>query len=655
MNIINRIKLQTQYSDLKKMGIDSELLEKVITDKQFAESYKKEIKPFIKYLQDYSSQDYNNVPPIEKKLDAETINYHINSILKTYKGNDSIKYISFIKNNFLEKHKLKNSQVLNDNNFDTLFKLIGHDVFNDNLSSIINSGYSQRLLQFIEKNPKINLSSINSNIFTDSVWKIINSNPKMRGTTILDLFGNGMSGLNILVGIIQNGLFEGLKYTYENIPESHNFILYQLGTRIEGTLSFEQFDINFIKYIGHDVLNKLYYRNCFSDKNEFSKIFKISQSGNYELIQDIVNYDTYNFSFKNISDEDITKNLLNSNIGGYNKKEVLLNKYFGIERNDNHYIKLFLSSINKAKLTDEFKEKYETILTLLNQIYNASDEEIISISEKLNKDRKEEYHKLIYDCEKDGNELIKGQFSEDLMRKSNEILSVATHTTLATNGGKTIDVYKLTGQQFTMLVHAITDNKLSENNSYVSQIVNNPEIWNNINGGNNHISTSLISDKYMVTYGIPNNKNTIMFGFNNIPAHSLKFTSVGDAGINRNAKTNINYNMRNRLFVADINTVVSVDELMQKTIDANIQKQSGRMWNEIGLSRVNEETGEKLQPNYIVCMDYVSESSKKAAEYFGIPIYLIQRKYYKELPYVSENNLTDQVQEEKYGNTGIHR
>lgn len=655
MNIINRIKLQTQYSDLKKMGIDSELLEKVITDKQFAESYKKEIKPFIKYLQDYSYLDYYNVPLIEKKLDAETINYHINSILKTYKGNDSIKYISFIKNHFLEKHKLKNPQVLNDNNFDTLFKLIGHDVFNDNLSSIINSGYSQRLLQFIEKNPKINLSSINSNIFTDSVWKIINSNPTMGGTTILDLFGNRMSGLNILVGIIQNGLFEGLKYTYENIPESHNFILQQLGTRIEGTLSFEQFDINFIKYIGHDVLNKLYYRNCFSDKNEFSKIFKISQSGNYELIQDIVNYDTYNFSFKNISDEDITKNLLNSNIGGYNKKEVLLNKYFGIERNDNHYIKLFLSSINKAKLTDEFKEKYETILTLLNQIYNASDEEIISISEKLNKDRKEEYHKLIYDCEKDGNELIKGQFSEDLMRKSNEILSVATHTTLATNSGKTIDVYKLTGQQFTMLVHAITDNNMSKNNRYVSQIVNNPEIWNNINGGNNHISTSLISDKYMVTYGIPNNENTIMFGFNNIPAHSLKFTSVRDAGIYRNAKTNINYNMRNRLFVADINTVASVDELMQKTIDANIQKQSGRMWNEIVLSRVNEETGEKLQPNYIVCMDYVSESSKKAAEYFGIPIYLIQRKYYKELPYVSENNLTDQVQEEKNGNTGIHR
>lgn len=64
------------------------------------------------------------------------------------------------------------------------------------------------------------------------------------------------------------------------------------------------------------------------------------------------------------------------------------------------------------------------------------------------------------------------------------------------------------------------------------------------------------------------------------------------------------------------------------------------MWNEIGLSRINEDNGEKLQPNYIVCMNHISESSKKAAEYFNIPIYLIQRKEYKELPYLFENNET---------------
>ena len=654
MNLINRIKLQTQYSDLKKLDVDRELLKKAISDKQFAKLYKKEIKPFIKYLQNYLYKDYSNGTMVEKKLDDEIICKHINSILKTFAGNNSIKYISFVKEHFLERYELKNPQVLNDNSFEKLFNMIGHDVFNDNISNIIDSGYSERLLQFIEKNPRINLSVLSSNLFYDDVWKIIYSNPTIGDTTILDLFGNRLNGLALLANIVSQGLFEGLKFTYENIPESHNFIIHQLGSRVEGTLSIEQFDINFINNIGNECLSKLYKKHCFSDKEEFSKIFQICKSGNYELIQDIVNYDIYDFSFKNISDEDVRKSLLNTNINGYNKNEVLLNKYFGIERSDNYYIKLFLSSINKAQLTDEFKQKYGTIIDLLNQIYNANPEEILAISEKLNTNKKSQYRELIHNCEEDGNELIKNQFSRDLIQKNNEMISGATHSVLSTTGS-TIDVYEFEGQPFTMLVHAIVNNNMSVNNKYVSEIVNNPENWNKIDGGNNHISTSLISDKYMVTYGIPNNEDTVMFGFYNVPSHSLKFTSVEDAGIDRKAKTNINYNMRNRLFVSNINTVVSVDELMQKTIDINSKKQSGRMWNEIGLSRVNEETGEKLQPNYIVCMDYVSENSKKAAEFFEIPIYLIKRKHYIGLPYVANDKFTGHALDKKDRAEVIHR
>ena len=37
-------------------------------------------------------------------------------------------------------------------------------------------------------------------------------------------------------------------------------------------------------------------------------------------------------------------------------------------------------------------------------------------------------------------------------------------------------------------------------------------------------------------------------------------------------------------------------------------------------------------------MDEISESSKRAAYQFNIPIYLINRKYYPELPYVNEND-----------------
>lgn len=640
MKIINNIKLSIFYSEFKRIGIDSELLEKAISDKNFSEVYKKEIADFIKHLKNYSYNEFTNGTLIEKKLDDETITHHLNAILKTYSGNTGIKYISFIKSHCFENYKLENVEVLSNSNFDKLYELIGHDIFNDSVNEILKNGYSERLLQLITKYPKLSLKDIKVSLFEDKVWNIINSNFTVGETPIFEMF-NTNSRIEILIELINNDLLDGLKYTYENIPESNNFIIHQLGFRVKGALSLEQFNMNFIKNIGQDVLKKLYFRSCFSDKNEYEKIFQITSCDNFELIQDIVNYDTYGFRFKSIKDEDTNKKLLESNIGSYNKNEVLLNKFFGIDQNDNHYIKLFLSSINKVALPNYFKEKYGTLLNLLNQIYSGTDDEIIEISHKLSTDKRDEYKKLVYDCEKDGNEIIKQQFSKDLEEKNKEILNVATHNILTTQSDKNIDIYELNGQPFTMLVHAITDNRMSSNNGFVSQLIENPAMWNEIMSGNKHISTSLISDRYMITYGTPNNENTIMFGFNQIPSQSIKFTDINDVGINRDADTNIDYNMRNRISIADINTVATVDDLMEKTIQSNMRKNpSSRMWNEIGLSRIDENTGEKLQPNYIVCMDYVSESSKKAAEYFNIPIYLIQRKEYKELPYIFENNDT---------------
>ena len=515
--------------------------------------------------------------------------------------------------------------------------MIGYEVFNKNICEIISKGNSNRLIEFINKNGRMNLAKINSSMFDDKVWNIINQNPSIGTTTVLELFNSTM---DTLVDLISKDLFEGIKYTYENIPESHNFIEHQLGMRKEGILSFQQFSMDFIKNIGDETLKKLYARHKFSDETEFKKLFEIASFENYELIQDIVNYDTYDFNFKNISSDDMQKQLLETNINYYNKNEVFLNKYFGIERKDVHYIKLFLNAINKANnLPDEFKDKYSSILQLINQILISTDEELIKISKTMDIDKKEEYKKLIKACENDGNEVLKNHFVNDLKIKNQQIVSTAQHKEITTHDGKTINVYELSGQPFTMLVHAVVDNRMSVNNSYVSQIVNNPEDWDKINGGNNHISTSLISDKYMVTYGIPNKNDTIMFGFNDLPYDSVKFTDVADVGIDRKASTDIDYNMRNRVFVASINTVTTVDDLMEKTIETNLRKPpNSRLWNEIGLSRTDETTGVKIKPNFVVCMDVISESSIKAAQQFNIPIYLINRKYYQDLPYINEND-----------------
>ena len=636
MNITDKIKLNF-YPELKELNIEEEILKQIISNKNFKNQYKTSIKPFIKYLREYKYTEYDNGTLKQVGLDDDTIKQHLKAVFELSIKNNSNKYISFITKNYYEKSSITNFNVFNDSNFENLYSMIGYEIFNKNICEIISKGNSNRLIEFINKNGRMNLAKINSSMFDDKVWNIINQNPSIGNTNVLELFNSTM---DTLVDLISKDLFEGIKYTYENIPESHNFIEHQLGMRKEGTLSFQQFSMDFIKNIGDETLKKLYARHKFSDEAEFKKIFEITSHGNYELIQDIVNYDTYDFNFKNISSDEMQKQLLETNINYYNKNEVFLNKYFGIERKDVHYIKLFLNAINKANnLPDEFKDKYSSILQLINQILISTDEELIKISKAMDIDKKEEYKKLIKACENDGNEVLKNHFVNDLKIKNQQIVSTAQHKEITTHDGKTINVYELSGQPFTMLVHAVVDNRMSVNNSYVSQIVNNPEDWDKINGGNNHISTSLISDKYMVTYGIPNKNDTIMFGFNDLPYDSVKFTDVADVGIDRKASTDIDYNMRNRVFVASINTITTVDDLMEKTIETNLRKPpNSRLWNEIGLSRTDETTGVKIKPNFVVCMDVISESSIKAAQQFNIPIYLINRKYYQDLPYINEND-----------------
>lgn len=641
MKFFNKLKLIV-YPELRKLNYDNDKIDKILSNKNFNSQYKNIIKPFIKYLNEYKYSEYNNGVLTEKHLDQELINEHFNNVLNLSINNNSDRYVSFLKQYSYEKKNILNYEVFNDQNFEKLYAMIGESVFDKNISDVIESGNSEKLIQFMNNNVGIIINNLNPLIFEDKVWNIINNNSTLGNKSILELFNNK---LDVLVDLVNNNLFDGLKYTYENILESHNFIENQLGTMKSESISLQQFSMSFIGNIGDETLKQLYSHNIFVNEEEFKILFKIVEVGNYELIKDLVSYDKNAFSFKNISNTDISKSLLEIDYG--NKSEVFLSKYFGVEKNEAHYVRLFLDSINKvSNLPENFRLKYESVLQLLNKVISASDEELIEFSKTMDLNKKDDYKKLIYMCEKEGNNILRSQFSSDLKDRSEQIINSATHKQIMTDAGTNVDVYELSGQPFTMLVHAVVDNKYSTNNSFVSEIVSNPENWDKINDGNDHISTSLISDKYMVTYGIPDNNNTVMFGFDNVPSNSVKFTSVSDAGIDRNVALDSSdeiYNMRNSPFVSDVNTVTTVDELMLKTVKKNIGlPQASRQWNEVGLSRIDEQPGLKIRPNYVVCMDNISDSSIKAAEYFNIPIYLIDRKHYLEIPYVAEdtNHLT---------------
>ncbi len=608
MNILNKAKLNLNYRELRDLGIDDKLLSEILDNKDFLSVYKKEFREFIIDLS-------------KAGINKDVIRSHVHAVYELHKSNNASKYIEFIRKNGFENRVVRNINVFKDENFIELYNLIGYDIFSDNISEVIDKGYGSRLLQYKKNNPKVDLNKINVKFFGDKMWNVISQNPYIGDKTTLELFGRKM---DILSEIVEKDYFEGLKYTYENISESRRFIESDLGNR--NTIALEQFSMEFIQNIGVETLSELYRKSSFLYSQEFEKIFQICSYGNYDLIKDLVSYDRYVW-FRNVSLEDMSKSLIEASIGNYNKSELVLNKYFGIERKDMNYLPLFLETINKTQLSFEFKEKYETILELLNKLYTASDEEIISIAQALDKDSVRNYEKLIFEMERDGNELVKQQFSKNLLEKTSQIENVAKHSVVNSNG-KNIDVYELNGHPFTMLVHNVISNSMSSNNDIAEKILENPRLFNEINGGNNFISTSLISDKAMITYGVSDSRGTsITFGFDNVPPENIKYTFIGDAGTNRKLDGNSNLNMRDQGISSNINTVGLVDDIITKTAEINNRTSAPHgKYNEILLKRVNEN--ERLKPSYIVCFDRINDIELKAASELNIPIYLIDRKYY---------------------------
>ena len=500
-------------------------------------------------------------------------------------------------------------------------------IFEDNISDIILGGHSEKLKKILEANPNLKnklIENLNINYFSVKCLSVLDENPKFGDKTLLELF---VDKLAYISNIIESGFFDGLRYIYENISESRNFIEKNIVNISEDVYLSRIFDMNFINNMGNDTLRKLYNNaDCLKNKQILQNIFKISNVGNFELIKDIINFDSNVLGLKLITDKDINSNLIEIDMG-YNKSELFLNKFMGIEKKDIEYIRIFLQEINKNHLPDSFREKYEEILSLLNTILGATDEEIISMSKSFDKSKKEGYRELINQLEKDGNNVIRENFSNELQIRYNQMNSSVHASNCVSNkgnvyydnNGQPIVKYELTGQPFTLLIHALSNNEMSPNNHLVKQILDNPENWNNISGGNKFISTSLISDKYFRTYGAPQ----LIYGFSSLSEDSIKYMDSIDAGTNREAGENHDFNMRESLFFRNINTVTSIDTLVEETAKKNSR------WNEVLITRRNND-GSKRKPDYIVCMDNINGYAIRAAKYFCIPIYVIHTNKYNE-------------------------
>lgn len=164
---------------------------------------------------------------------------------------------------------------------------------------------------------------------------------------------------------------------------------------------------------------------------------------------------------------------------------------------------------------------------------------------------------------------------------------------------KGIEVFDITNEDYAMLVHVI--NKSGRKEGITNQIFDNPLMWNNISDGNPNLSSSIISQDNIYVFG-----KGLIFGFYNLDGYGVIAATKRDAGSDSSIKININMETleRTELF----------DELTKKADS----------YNEVILPRYNDK-GEAIQPNYVVCFDEIDDVSLKAAQDFGIPIYVIHK------------------------------
>ena len=183
-----------------------------------------------------------------------------------------------------------------------------------------------------------------------------------------------------------------------------------------------------------------------------------------------------------------------------------------------------------------------------------------------------------------------------------------------------IDVYELDKEPFKLLVHAINPGETPDVNfvDIGESLFENPSVWNEFDGATS-LSTSLITDKHIEMFGSrqANFKNKLYYGFNHVADDCVFHAVPTDAGTAHGGGAVLPDN------------AYDYSALPSKTISNGYKGD----YNEVVLRRKSKtETNDfdgKIQPTCILCFDgMMNEESRRAAQYFRVPIYMINRKQY---------------------------
>ena len=392
--------------------------------------------------------------------------------------------------------------------------------------------------------------------------------------------------------------------------------------------SLPNYNIKMLHYgiCGYDssknLINSIVESNIILDNNQLFTLFQILKRNNPFKVENIYQLDHY-FQHRN----EVLKDMINSEeiedvIKGI--RQALFATSFGDSGfyyeaglYSEEYVKYLYESeiIDGVDLTCiELINQllYEKDISRLKFVYNEfCDQGIIFDFDQLENKLKKYYSKQIRDSlfkdpgvDSEGIEhyYINGIDDTSIKNKDGEPM---------TSNDK-IPVVKLKGIKFKLLIHGLWSGNDPNFVSYRDKLIKDPSLWNKLDGAST-ISTSLISER-----SNPTPLSGVYYGFSEISENSL--VSMGADDINLSHGYGV-LDPRGQRYV------------YYSTPDVLISRTKGSL-NEVGLYRKSSDSNEydhRLQPTCIVCSDYsINTESIRAAQYFKIPIYVIDGTYYSD-------------------------
>ena len=371
-----------------------------------------------------------------------------------------------------------------------------------------------------------------------------------------------------------------------------------------------------------------YFNNAYYKDKEV--INKLLEADNYELLTDILHFRAdYKFC-RYVKEGEYECDLFSlSSMQNYDRLNIICNYISPKVRLDVKYLANIKFSISDNEAYDRFYAKHSETLDLLHSLeYNIFKNLSIEEQKRLYtyiKSLDDNKRSLLVEEIKEINIEMRDLYKNEYANKFNDSHSIVDKAQSieikdTKNNVHNVRVYELKDEEpFTFLITVMHHKaRLHTMNMYGRPAhkltIDNPENFcRDLNGGSEIISTSMINERFIDTFVGP--FADVMYIFADIKADDVLGICHEDGAYPPKVDSDRDLFERGE--------PVGPDDLMRQTI-------SNRYYNEIAIRRKRKD-GTRIMPTAILCYDEINDISLKHAEYFNIPIIVINTKTYRNL------------------------